>query len=68
MPRRDYDHRASGNPWRGLTAAPEHRCAPYDKKRDYPYPQSVEQEIARQLGARLRPLHRDVLRIDTRDG
>ena len=54
LPRRDYDHRANGNrigrTWRGLTAAPEHRCAPYDKERDYPYPQSVEQEIARQLG------------------
>ena len=29
--------------WRGLTIAPEHRGSPYDKKRDYPYPQSVEQ-------------------------
>lgn len=24
--------------WRGLTVAPEHRCAPYDKRRDYSYP------------------------------
>ena len=31
--------------------APEHRCSPYDKKRDYPYPQSVEREIVRELGA-----------------
>ena len=37
--------------WRGVTVAPEHRCSPYDKKRDYPYPQSVEQEIVRELGA-----------------
>ena len=37
--------------WRELTVAPEHRCAPYDRKRDYPYPQSVEQDIVRQLGA-----------------
>ena len=37
--------------WRGLTVAPEHRCAPYDKKQDYPYPQSVEQDIVRALGA-----------------
>ena len=37
--------------WRGLTVAPEHRCSPYDRKRDYPYPQSVEREIVRELGA-----------------
>ena len=41
---------ASAETWRGLAVAPEHRCSPYDKKRDYPYPQSVEQEIVRQLG------------------
>ena len=35
---------------RGLRVAPEHRCAEYDKKRDYPYPQSVEQNIVRALG------------------
>ena len=37
--------------WRGLVVAPEHRCSPYDKKRDYPYPQSIEREIVRRLGA-----------------
>ena len=37
--------------WRGLEVAPEHRCSPYDKKRDYPYPQSVERDIVRGLGA-----------------
>ena len=37
--------------WRGLTVAPEHRCSPYDRKRDYPYPQSIEHEIVRRLGA-----------------
>ena len=41
---------ASAETWRGLTIAPEHRCAPYDKKRDYPYPQSVERDIVRELG------------------
>ena len=41
----------SAETWRGLTVAPEHRCAPYDKKRDYPYPQSVERDIVRELGA-----------------
>ena len=44
-------HDASSETWRGLTVAPEHRCAPYDKKRDYPYPQSVERDIVRALGA-----------------
>ena len=28
-------HAASAETWRGLTVAPEHRCAPYDKRRDY---------------------------------
>ena len=37
--------------WRGLTVAPENRCSPYDKAADYPYPQSVEQDIVRELGA-----------------
>ena len=37
--------------WRGLVVAPEHRCSPYDKKLDYPYPQSIEREIVRRLGA-----------------
>ena len=44
-------HGASAESWRGLTVAPEHRCSDYDKKRDYPYPQSVERDIVRDLGA-----------------
>ena len=35
--------------WRGLTIAPEERCASYDSD-DYRYPQSVETEIVRALG------------------
>ena len=42
---------ASAETWRGLTVAPEHRCAHYDKKRDYPYPQAVERDVVRELGA-----------------
>ena len=42
---------ASAETWRGLTVAPEHRCSAYERKRDYPNPQSVEQDIVRQLGA-----------------
>lgn len=36
--------------WRGLVVAPEHRCSTYNKKRDYPYPQSIEQDIVDGLG------------------
>jgi len=42
---------ASAETWRGLTVAPEYRCSPYDRKRDYPYPSSIEREIVRRLGA-----------------
>ena len=42
---------AAGETWRGLVVADENRCSPYDKKRDYPYPQAVEREIVERLGA-----------------
>ena len=45
----------SAETWRGLTVAPEHRCSDYDKKRDYPYPQSVERDIVGELGAAYGP-------------
>ncbi len=35
--------------WRGLTVAPEYRCAPYDSG-DYSYPQSVEDRLIAELG------------------
>ena len=35
--------------------APEYRCSPYDKNGDYPYPQAVEREIVRRLGAMYGP-------------
>ena len=38
--------------WRGLTVAPEHRCAPYDRD-DYPYSQSVETRIIAGMGSRV---------------
>ena len=41
---------AAAEIWRGLEVAPEHRCSPYDKKADYPYPQSVERDIVHELG------------------
>lgn len=39
--------------WRGLVIAPEHRCAPYDRQRQYPYPQSIEAEIVAHMGGRI---------------
>ena len=45
------DGACAAETWRGLTVAPEHRCSPYDRKRDYRYPQSVEREIVHRLGA-----------------
>ena len=38
-----------GSTWRGITIAPEERCAPYDSD-DYPYPPSVEPRIVEELG------------------
>ncbi len=43
---------ASGDTWRGLVIAPEHRCSSYNKRRDYPYSQSVEARIVAGLGGR----------------
>ena len=39
----------SQDTWRDLTVAPESRCTAYDPG-DYPYPQSVEDQIIAQLG------------------
>ena len=39
--------------WRGLVVAPERRCAPYDKRTQYPYPQSVEARIVEDMGGRV---------------
>lgn len=36
--------------WRGLEVAPENRCSPYDKKEQYPYPQTVEDTIVELMG------------------
>lgn len=40
---------ASANTWRGLTIAPENRCAAYDPD-DYSYSQSVEPRIVADMG------------------
>lgn len=42
---------ASGqDKWRGLVVSPENRCSPYDKKKQYPYSQSVEDTIVQLMG------------------
>ena len=51
LPALTFAGSAFAETWRGLTVTPEHRCSPYERKRDYPYSQSVEQDIVRQLGA-----------------
>jgi hypothetical protein len=39
--------------WRGLVVSDENRCSPYDKKSQYPYPQSVEDDVIVSLGGRI---------------
>ena len=41
--------------WRGLVVADEDPCSPYDKARDYSYPQAIERDIVRRLGAVVGP-------------
>ncbi|TQF70460.1 GmrSD restriction endonuclease domain-containing protein [Pseudoalteromonas luteoviolacea] len=35
--------------WRGLAVTEENRCSPYDKKKQYPYSQSVEDDIVEEM-------------------
>ncbi|BCL74138.1 hypothetical protein TUMSATVNIG1_61220 (plasmid) [Vibrio nigripulchritudo] len=39
--------------WRGLKLKEENRCSPYNKKLQYPYPQSVEDAIVASMGGRV---------------
>ena len=50
--------------WRGLTIAPEDRCSPYDAD-DYSYPQSVEDDIVRDLGSIYSPYTCETFDSDT---
>ncbi|MDO6636841.1 excalibur calcium-binding domain-containing protein [Pseudoalteromonas carrageenovora] len=36
--------------WKGLTVKPENRCSPYNKSEQYPYPQSVEDNVVASMG------------------
>ena len=49
-----YPTSSSGNVWRGLSVAPEKRCAPY-RRRSYRYSSSVEFEIVDRLGSIFSP-------------
>ena len=45
-----FEQMDAGETWRGLTVAPEDRCAPYDR-RDYPYnSRLLEEVLVRELG------------------
>ena len=47
-------HPVQAETWRGLTVAPENRCSPYVRSRDYTYPQSIEKKIVNEnLGGRI---------------
>ena len=50
--------------WRGLTIALENRCSPYDAD-DYSYPQSVEDDIVRNLGGIYSPYTCETFDSDT---
>jgi hypothetical protein len=45
-----YPNMVTGNVWRGLTVAPEKRCAPYER-RPYRYSSSVEYAVVDRLGS-----------------
>lgn len=45
-----FSGHAFSEEWRGLTVEPEFRCSPYDKKEQYPYSQSVEDDIVEAMG------------------
>lgn len=46
-------HASAQDSWRGLVVEPENRCTPYDKKSQYPYPQSVEDIVVAKMGGRI---------------
>jgi len=44
------DNTDQDNIWRGLKIAEENRCAPYNRLKDYFYPQEIENQIIESLG------------------
>ncbi len=45
--------------WMGLEIAPEDRCSPYDRDKDYPYSQSLEPQILERMGGEIRCRYTD---------
>lgn len=46
-------HAEAQEMWRGLEVEPENRCSPYDKKSQYPYPQSVEDIVVAEMDGKI---------------
>ena len=44
---------AQDNTWRGLKIEKENRCSPYNRSKNYVYPQTVEHKIVESLGNRI---------------
>ena len=44
---------AQDNTWRGLKIEKENRCSPYNRSKDYVYPQTVENKIVETLGNKI---------------
>ena len=44
----------TGETWRGIAIAPEHRCSPYERS-DYSYPQEIEADIIARQGGMFSP-------------
>ena len=56
------EHTQGSETWRGLSVAPEHRCAPYERDQ-YPYSQAVEAHIIAGMGGPcVRPVRGPALR------
>jgi len=49
----DSLHSNAADTWRGLKISPEDRCVYYDKKKQYPYPQTIEPRIVAEQGGRI---------------
>ena len=44
---------AQNNTWRGLKIEKENRCSPYNRSKDYVYPQTVENKIVETLSNKI---------------
>ena len=44
---------AQDNTWRGLKIEKENRCSPYNRSKDYIYPQTIENKVVESLGNKI---------------